>query len=80
MAKRGRPLPPEIQELLDRVKTYRVNDSFFVAGATRSELEFLRRPCLTQGTPVSIQHVELDEIYQQPGVRVWRKEGAYDEL
>lgn len=80
MAKRGRPLPPDVQQLVDRVRRYRIGDSFFVPGATRGEVEFLRRPCLSQGTPISICRVELDEIYQQPGVRVWRREGSYDEL
>lgn len=80
MAKRGRPLPPAIQELVDKVKKYRIGDSFFVPDATRSDVEFLRRPCAARGTPISIVRVEMDEIYQQPGVRVWRREGAYDEL
>lgn len=80
MANHKRTLPPEIQELLDRVRTYRINESFFVPGVTRGDLEFLRQPCLRQGTPISIHYVARDEKHGQAGVRVFRKEGEYDNL
>ena len=77
---KGRPIAPEVQALIDKLKRYRIDDSFFVPGASRADVEFLRKPAHTQGIGIAICQVALDEIYQQAGVRVFRKEGAYDEL
>jgi hypothetical protein len=44
------------------------------------DVEFLRRPIVRIGCGIKILEVEQDEIYQSPGVRIWREEGPYDEL
>jgi hypothetical protein len=58
----------------------RLNASFFVEGAQRQELEFLRAACKSAGLVISMRHVEVDEIYKTAGVRIWRREGSWDEL
>jgi hypothetical protein len=55
-------------------------ESFFIADIGTGDVEWLRRPVVAEGCGIKILRVELDEIYQQPGVRIWREEGAYDEL
>ncbi len=58
----------------------KIGSSFFVADATPPDLAFLRRPLKVAGVGVRILEVEVDEIYQCHGVRVWREEGQYDQL
>lgn len=70
----------EIATILHKLKRYRPGDSFFIEGAKRSDVEFLRRPAKDQGVGISIVHVDCDEIYHLPGVRVFRKEGEFDQL
>ena len=77
---RGPKLDSKTQAMVDQFVRMPVGRSFFVPDAKRVELEFLRRPAVSAGAGIRIVHVELDEIYQQPGVRVWREEGPYDEL
>ena len=57
-----------------------MNDSFFVEGARRSDLEYLRRPVKALGANIEIAEVECDEIYQVAGTRCWRRFGLIDEL
>lgn len=66
--------------LIQKVIRMPIGYSFFVPEATRLDMEFLRRPVLRAGCGIRIAQVALDEIYQQPGVRVWREEGPFDEL
>lgn len=80
MASRGRPVNTAVQAKIDQLKRMRIGHSFFIEGAARAEFEFLRKPALNQGIGIAIKQVSLDEIYQMPGVRIWRKEGTYDQL
>lgn len=57
-----------------------VDDSFFVEGAKRRDLEFLRKPVTALGAGIQIAEVEKDEIYGVAGTRVWRRTGIIDEL
>lgn len=66
--------------LIQKVIRMRIGDSFFVPDATRVDMEFLRRPVLRAGCGIRMVQVNLDDIYQQPGVRVWREEGEFDDL
>jgi hypothetical protein len=70
----------QIKVLIDKFTAMRPGESFFVADVQPGDVEFMRRPALRVGCGIKILRVELDEIYQQPGVRIWREEGEYDEL
>jgi hypothetical protein len=79
--KRGRKRSPVIESYLDRIKSLIPGkQSCFFPGAKRADLEFLRKPCKTEGLRIMIREVECDEIYCGPGVRLYREEGEYDEL
>lgn len=80
MSKRGPATDPETQAQLKQFAAMPVGRSFFVPDVRRADLEYLRRPAITMGLGIRILQVALDEVYQQPGVRVWREEGEYDEL
>lgn len=77
---RGRPksevLKAHVQNFLDMP----LNWSFFVEGATRRDLEFLRKPVMALGANIEIRYTPKDEIYGVPGTRVWRRHGLIDEL
>lgn len=77
---RDKTAAAQMKVLIDKVIRMPIGASFFVPEATRLDMEFLRRPVLRAGCGIRIAQVALDEIYQQPGVRVWREEGEYDEL
>jgi hypothetical protein len=70
----------QVVELIEKFARLKVGDSIFVPDAEPGDVEFLRRPALRVGCGIKIMRVELDEIYQQPGVRIWREEGSFDEL
>jgi hypothetical protein len=70
----------QIKVLIDKFVRMKPGQSFFIADVTRIDVEFLRRPVVKIGCGIKIIQVESDEIYFQPGVRIWREEGAYDEL
>ncbi|HEP8763936.1 TPA: hypothetical protein VDU53_003507 [Pseudomonas aeruginosa] len=59
---------PKVKTLL----SMRVGDSFFLADVTKKDV----RPLLDLGKKVNVpliaRDVDLDEIYQKAGVRVWR--------
>ena len=80
MPKRGPQLNAETQAQLKQFAAMPVGRSFFVPGVRRVDLEYLRRPALAMGLGIRIMQIAVDDIYQQPGVRVWREEGEYDEL
>ena len=70
----------QVKALVERFKDLRVGASFFVPDVQPDDVEFLRRPATRAGCGIRIVRVEEDEIYLQPGVRIWREEGSYDEL
>jgi hypothetical protein len=77
---RDKTTDPQIKALVDRFVRMRPGQSFFIPEVTRRDVEFLRRPVVRIGCGIKIIQVEQDDIYLQPGVRVWREEGEYDEL
>lgn len=70
----------QIEVIIKKFIAMKPGDSFFIADVETGDVEFLRRPVLAAGCNIKILRVELDEIYQQAGVRIWREEGAYDDL
>lgn len=48
-------------------------NSFFEDGKTTKQLFFLRQIAYRAGVKISMHNVECDEIYNRPGVRVWRE-------
>lgn len=77
---RDKTAEQQTRVLVEKLKRMMPGQSFFVPGVTRADMEFLRRPVVKAGVGIRIAQVEEDEIYFQPGVRVWREEGEYDEL
>lgn len=77
---RDKTAAQQINVLVQKIVRMRPGESFFIADVQPGDVEFLRRPVLATGCGLMIRRVELDEIYQQPGVRIWREEGEYDEL
>jgi hypothetical protein len=77
---RGRPSDAQVKILVDKFVRMLPGQSFFIPGATRLDVEFLRRPVTRAGCGVQIVQVAEDEIYLQEGVRIWRLEGEYDDL
>lgn len=70
----------QIAVLVDKFVRMKPGQSFFIPDVSRADVEFLRRPVVRIGCGIKIIQVESDEIYFQPGVRIWREEGEYDEL
>lgn len=70
----------QIKVILHKFAHMLPGQSFFMADCTRADVEFIRRPAQAMGLGITIVQVEVDEIYQQPGVRIWREEGEFDEL
>jgi hypothetical protein len=77
---RDKTAEQQTRVLVEKLKRMMPGQSFFVPDVTRADMEFLRRPVVKAGVGIRIAQVEEDEIYFQPGVRVWREEGEYDEL
>lgn len=77
---RGKTAQSQVDVLIKKFERMRIGQSFFVEGVKRTDMEFLRRPAQRLGLGIRIMHVESDEIYCVPGVRVWREEGEYDDL
>lgn len=77
---KGRTAQHQVNVLVNKVLAMRIGTSFFVDGVTAQDMVFLRRPVVRAGAGIRIVQVEVDEIYQCHGVRVWREEGVYDEL
>lgn len=77
--RKTRTFDPRIQEYVEQFAAFKVGQSFFVEGASRRDLEFVRRPFMAVGLGVVMREVECDEIYGSAGVRVWRQHGEYDE-
>jgi hypothetical protein len=73
-------LRERVEVLVEQFKDMRVGTSFFVPEVEPADVEFLRRPVTRAGCGIKIVRVENDEIYCQPGVRIWREEGSFDEL
>lgn len=77
---RDKTADQQTRVLVEKMKRMLPGQSFFVPDVKRADMEFLRRPVVKAGVGIRIAQVEEDEIYFQPGVRVWREEGEYDEL
>jgi hypothetical protein len=77
---RGRPKDPQVAWYVEQILTMRPDTSVFVPDATSDQLEFLRKPVREAGAGIEIVRVENDEIYCKPGVRLFRREGEYDQL
>ena len=75
--KRGRP--SKAVKYLDKFLALKPGQSFFVEGAKRRDIEFLRKPVKAAGAGIRIVEVEQDEIYGTAGARCWRVAGTYDE-
>lgn len=71
---------PRIQGYIEKFAAFKPGDSFFVAGVTRKDMEFLRAPFRDAGLGMLMRELERDEVYGVAGVRVWRQPGEYDEL
>lgn len=69
---------PEVEACIERFKKFAPGDSFFVAGAKRIDLEFLRMPFVAAGLGVVFREVLVDEVHKVAGVRVWRQIGPFD--
>jgi len=70
----------QIKTLIAKFIAMRPGDSFFIPNVEPGDVAFLRRPVLRAGCNIKILRVEEDEIYLQPGVRIWREAGEYDQL
>lgn len=77
----GRPKDERLQTLVNKFLALKPGkESFFVEGAKRLDLEFLRKPVTEAGAGITIMETTNDEIYGVAGTRVWREAGEYDEL
>jgi hypothetical protein len=70
----------QINVIVKKFVAMKPGESFFIADLDADDVEWLRRPAVAAGCGITIRRVEHDEIYLQAGVRIWREEGAYDEL
>lgn len=77
---RDKTAEQQVRVLVEKVTRMLPGQSFFIPDVKRADMEFLRRPLVRAGVGVRIAQVEEDEIYFQPGVRIWREVGEYDEL
>lgn len=59
---------------------YEPGDSFFVEGATPTDLRNLLRAFRQAGIGHTVRKLAQDPIYLTQGTRVWRKPGECDEL
>lgn len=79
--KRGRQKDPEVEAVVKKFLSLKPGkQSFFVEGAKRADLEFLRKRALAAGAGIRIIEINQDEIFGVAGTRVWREAGEYDEL
>lgn len=56
-----------------RLQEMEVGDSFFEEKRTTKDLFFLRQIALRAGIKISMHNIVCDDIYNKPGVRVWRE-------
>jgi hypothetical protein len=77
---RGKKRDPELQAILDSFAKLRIGASIFIKGVSRADVETLRQPLVSIGVGVRIVKTACDPVHGCPGVRLWRKKGAYDEL
>lgn len=76
----ARQQDPQLQQHVVAIRKMRIGDSVFVPDVRTDALEYLRKPVERIGVKIELVRVECDEIYQGPGVRLYRREGTYDEL
>ena len=80
-AKRGRQTDPAVEAVVEKFLSLKPGrQSFFVEGAKRADLEFLRKRAVAVGAGIKIIETKQDEIFGVAGTRVWREAGEYDEL
>ena len=73
-------MEPMMVGYIEAFQKFKPGESFFIEGVAPKEVEFLRRPILRSGVGITIRKVDVDPIYQKPGVRIWRQSGPYDDL
>lgn len=73
MIKRGRPISTRRAEYEKKLRALAPGASFFVPDATQDGMSRLRKVAKAIGVTIEIHEVEVDEIYQMPGVRVFKK-------
>lgn len=71
--KRGRPISTTRAEYEKRLRAIAPGQSFFVADVRQDGMGRLRKVAKAIGVDIEIHEVEIDEVYQLPGVRVFRK-------
>ena len=71
MPRHSRP-NPNIEKHRELLKKMNVGDSFFVAGRTPSQLDYVRRLGYAVGYRLSIRHVRNDPIYGKACCRIQR--------
>lgn len=77
--KRGRKTNPDLLTEVEAFKQLAVGQSFFLAGKTAADMEYLRRPVKAAGVGITIRNVENDPVHKTSGVRIWRQHGKADE-
>lgn len=76
----GRPKDNSRKHIVQTFLAMEVDASFFIQDAQARDFDYLRKPVQALGGNIEIHQVLCDEIYQLPGVRVWRRIGLIDEL
>ena len=71
--KRGRPISTTRAEYEKRLRAVKPGHSFFVPDARQEGMGRLRKVAKAIGIDIEIHEVEIDEVYQLPGVRVFVK-------
>lgn len=76
---RGRRPNETYKHLVDKFLAMKPGQSFFVEGANRRDVEFLRRLVVKAGAGIESIETKSDEIFGTAGVRTWRRAGPYDD-
>lgn len=71
--KRGRPPSNTRVEIEKRLRAMKPGSSFFIPDARQDGMGKLRKVAKAIGVDIEIHEVEVDEVYQLPGVRVFVK-------
>lgn len=76
----GRKKDPQLVKWVEQILALPIDASVFVPNAQPADLQFLRTPVREAGATIEIVKVNPDEIYGTPGVRLFRREGTFDQL
>lgn len=71
--KRGRPISVTRAAYEERLQKLTSGQSFFIPDARQDGMGRLRKVAKAINVDIEIHEVEIDEVYQLPGVRVFRK-------